>query len=435
MTTPVEPAQDPDDRLSGDLRARISAMVDRVVKGEEKGAKEELEVFLVKAWELCRRKLAMQGTKADTRDLLGEILFSRLRRGFREFLRTDDAKAELKAAEWAIGALVAGSALSDFAAVIDRAILDAGSLREYSFAGRADFISLEEIMQLLGAGKHVGCLSLEKPDNRLDIYFDRGIVAFLDPHHLVRRMLPGRSKMAIREIPAKMLADAEQRRTQKGTPIFLSLRDLGFLKPAELRDAMRLMGTEVLYDFLREQNEATFFYRRLDEVPDFVREHHLRLGVTPILLEGNKRLDDWRNLCRAFPDPDQAVQQGQDMFTRLAELDLGVMEIKLLAFLNGENSPRQLVSLMGLPLQDVYAMLVRLARDGVVIPPGGDESLPDSGMLQSDDSMEEAFAALDANDDDAQLNNALDKVLGSLGGDDGGEGKLDLDKLDLGRRR
>src|SRR4030095_2960203 len=110
--------------------------------------------------------------KNETRDLLGELLFSRLRRGFRDFLRSTDARQEIKAAEWVLGSWLAGGALTEFAQALDRAILEAGSPREYSFAGRTDFIPVEEVMQLLGAGKHTGCLSLERADNRVDMWLD-----------------------------------------------------------------------------------------------------------------------------------------------------------------------------------------------------------------------------------------------------------------------
>ena len=58
-------------------------------------------------------------------------------------------------------------------------------------AVRTDFLSGEEVLQMLAAGKHLGCLSLEKGDNRLDIYLQEGRIYFLDPHHIVRRVVPG----------------------------------------------------------------------------------------------------------------------------------------------------------------------------------------------------------------------------------------------------
>ena len=424
------------DQLAGDLKARLGSLIDSIVSAREANARDEWDHLLQKGKELVRRKLAMQGTKNETRDLLGELLFGRLRRGFREFLKSADARLEVKAAEWVLGNWLAGGALTEFAQALDKAILEAGAPREYSFAGRTDFISVEEVMQLLGAGKHTGCLSIERPDNRIDMWIDRGVVAFLDPHRMIRRVLPGGNKMVYREIRPEMLAEAETLHSQQGLPMFLALRDLGFFKPEEVKDMMRLLGEEVVHDFIRDQGSCAFSYRRCTELPDYAKEFNLRLGITPILLEASKVLDDWRVISKVFPDPDAPVQPVPDMFSKISSLDLAVLEIKLLTQINGENSPRQIAPIMGLPLKEVYSVLVNFAKAGVVIAPGGLESLPEES-LDAESSMQVAFDALDANDDKAAIGSALGKVLGDGGKQDkrGASGKFGIDLLDVTRKR
>lgn len=424
------------DQTAADLKARIGALIDAIVSMREANAKDEWEHLLQKGKELVRRKLAMQGTKNETRDLLGELLFSRLRRGFREFLKTTDARQEVRSAEWVLGNWLATGALSEFAHALDRAILEAGSPREYSFAGRTDFISIEEVMQLLGAGKHTGCLSIERADNRLDLWIDRGVVAFIDPHKMIRRVLPSENKLAYREIPPEMLADAENLHSQQGVPMFLALRDLGFFKQDEVREMMRSLGEEVVHDFIRDQEACAFSYRRCNELPEYAKEFNLRLGITPILLEASKVLDDWRVISKVFPNPDDPVEPVEDMFSRISGLDLAVLEIKLLAQINGENTPRQIAPIMGLPLKEVYTILVGFAKAGVVHAPGGLDSLPEDS-LDTESSMQVAFEALDANDGKAAIGSALGKVLGDSGSDGGKKpgGKFGIDLLDVTRKR
>jgi hypothetical protein len=90
---------------------------------------------------------------------------------------------------------------------------------------------------------------------------------------------------------------------------------------------------------------------------------------------------------------------------------LGVLEIKLLSQINGDTSPRGLVALLGLPLYDVYQLLIKLSREGILAASGGDMAL--SGLtLSVEESMQEAFAALDANDDAEQRRSAIDRALG-----------------------
>jgi hypothetical protein len=171
---------------------------------------------------------------------------------------------------------------------------------------------------------------------------------------------------------------------------------------------------EVLFDFLRDSGACSFFYRKLETLPDFTNKHRLDLAVTPILLEGSKLVDDWTSMLRVFPDPSAPIQPVPDMFARINNLDLDVVEIKMLAMINGETSPKGLAPAIGLPLIDVYQALMRFTRDGVLVAPGGMEALQDVSC-SVEESMERAFEALDANDDKLAVANALDAA---LGGDD-----------------
>jgi hypothetical protein len=397
--------------LATDLEAGIRALVAALVQKDEEQYEAEFVHLLARVRDLVERKLRMEGTKTDTRDFLGELLFTRMRRGMHLFLKSEDDVRSMRAAEWVMGVLFSVTTLSEFAKAFDQALLRSESnAKDFNFAGRTDFISVEEVLQMLASGKHLGCLSLEKGDNRLDIYLKDGRIYFLDPHHMIRRVLPGDS-MRYREIPEAAITEAQQRRAHDGTPILLTLHDKGVLRREELRELMRQFGKEVLFDFMREAEPYAFYYRKLSSLPAYAEANDLRLGVTSLLLEGSKQLDDWKQMLQAFPDPDAPIEPKADMFVRMGDVALGVMEIKLLSQINGDTSPRSLVTGLGLPLYDVYQLLLKLSRDGVLAAPGGDRAL--SGItLSVEESMQEAFAALDANDDAEQRRSAIDRVFG-----------------------
>lgn len=399
--------------LSDALKEKLCAVVDQLVGGSPKSDRA-FEELCTKAAELFRRKVSFEATRNDTRDTLSEVLFSRLRQGFRALGGDTDAQQETRAAEWVMGALFGTAALNDFGTAVDKAMHRGASPREYSFAGLADFISLEEVLQLLGGGNHRGCLTLEKHDNRLDIYLNCGHIAYFDPHHMIRRLLPMQSNMNYREVSQKDVEAAEERHAKEGVPIFTTLKEAGYFKERELRESIRTLGAEILYEFLRDQDLVAFFYRRMDRLPDFVTEADLRMMVTPLLLEGSRRMDDWNKRIKVFPDLDEPVQPGPDMFARISSLNLGVHEIKMLAQINGENSPRALSVAMGLPVFDIYQTLVRFAAEGVVVPPSNGLAELAELEMSVEESMEQAFEALDANDDGKTFTLALDKVLGDL---------------------
>lgn len=415
--------------LAADLKERIGSLIDGLVGKQDEVYESEFVHLLSRVRELVERKLRMDGTKTDTRDFLGELLFTRLRRGMHLFLRSDDAVTSLRAAEWVMGVLFSVTTLSEFAKAFDQSLIRSNSgTKDFNFAGRTDFISVEEVLQMLSSGKHLGCLSLEKGDNRLDIYLKDGRVFFLDPHHMIRRVLAVDS-MRHREIPEAAVTEAESRRAREGIPVLLSLQEKGVFKKDELREVMRTFGKEVLFDFMREHEPYAFYYRKLEQLPAFAESNDLRLGVTSILLEGSKQLDDWRQMLQVFPDPDASLVPKADMFARMGDVALGVLEIKLLSQINGDTTPRSLVSTLGLPLYDVYQLLIRLSREGI-LSASGDLGLL-QGMDEDDtsmrDSMQEAFAALDANDDAEQRRSAIDRVFGD---ENGGSGLGTLSALD-----
>lgn len=428
-----------------ELEAGIRALVHALVSKDEEQYEAEFVHLLARVRDLVERKLHMEGTKTDTRDFLGELLFTRMRRGMHQFLKSDDEVRSMRSAEWVMGLLFSVTTLSEFAKAFDQALLRSESqAKDFNFAGRTDFISVEEVLQMLASGKHLGCLSLEKGDNRLDVFLKDGRIYFLDPHHMIRRVLPG-DAMRYREIPEAAITEAEARRAKDGTPILLALHDKGVFRRDELREVMRQFGKEVLFDFMRETEPYAFYYRKLTALPEFAEANDLRLGVTSLLLEGSKQVDDWKQMIAAFPDPDAPIEPKADMFVRMGDVALNVMEIKLLSQINGDTSPRALVTGLGLPLFDVYQLLLKLSREGILAAPGGDRAL--SGItLSVEESMQEAMAALDANDDAEQRRSAIDRVFGEAesprmptatasaldkvlgGGDDaaGGAGVLDL---------
>jgi len=176
---------------------------------------------------------------------------------------------------------------------------------------------------------------------------------------------------------------------------------------------------------MREREPYAFYYKKLDALPDFATAHDLRLGVTSLLLEGSKQLDDWQQMLTIFPDPEAPLTAADDMFARMGDLALGVTEIKLLTQLGAETTPRSLVGSLGLPLFEVYQVLIRLSVEGILQTSGDLSALQGLDVDRREESveetMQEAFAALDENDDESQRQSAIDRV---FGGDDSGDGAL-----------
>lgn len=401
-------------QLGNDLKAKLGQIVDGVVAKDRAGAAGQYEGLVARLHEAFRHGLGAAGN-SKIRDQLAEALFPRLKEAFRKLFDQTGWVDPLKCAENLVGLIVATDTCRQFAAAVEQVVEEGGGGQNrdaFSFAGLTDFISVEEVLQLLGAGKHTGCLTLESANNYIEVYLSAGRLAFLNPRTLLRRVFPTRDAMGWREIPERLRQTATKDFEKSSVPIALTLHQNGFLRENEVREACKLLGVEVLVEFLHEQGPATFCYKRVQDLPDFAVKYDMRVGITPFLLEGSKRLDDMFNMRKVFPDHDQAVRMQTDAFVRLGDLNLNPMEIKMLAGLNEGVSPRELSQRVGIPMFETYQALVRFAREGVVVPPGGVSTLLGIAVT-AEENLQSAFDALDANDDEREVSNALDKAFGT----------------------
>lgn len=401
-------------QLANDLKAKLGRIIDATVAQDQDASASQFEALVARLHDVFRHRSAVAGGKR-VRDQLAETLFPRLKAAFRQLFDQTSWIDPLKCAENLLGLIVAADTCGEFAAAVEQVVEEGGGghgREAFSFAGLTDFISVEEVLQLLGAGKHTGCLTLENASSHIEVYLSQGRLAFLNPRTLLRRVFPTRDAMGGREIPERLMQTAVKAFEKSGVPIALTLYQHGFLRENEVREACKLLGVEVLVDFLYEPEPSTFCYRRVLDLPDYAIKYDLRIGITPFLLEGSKRLDDMSNMRRVFPDPEQAVRMQTDAFVRLGDLNLTPMEIKMLAGLNEGVSPRQLAQRVGIPLFETYQALVRFAREGVVVPPGGVSVLVGLAVT-AEENLQTAFQALDANDDAHEVSSALDKAFGT----------------------
>ena len=403
-----------------DLSTRILETVKSMVSGSQRETEADFGHLLDRVKDLFCRRHSLTAQGGETKDMLTEVLFGRVTRGFTEFYENADISGDpRKAAEFLLGTVLTGAALAEFAHVIDSVLMEEGAPKDFHLAGRADFISMDELLQLLAAGKHTGQLSLQNPEARLDIWFKDGLIAFIDPHCLNQRLIPGRGLTRWREIPQDLLNEANEIRSTEGTPVLLTLHERGFLKADELTEQLRNLGFEKIFGYLQDGKHCAFGYTATEDLPSYVTDYHCGMPVTPLLLEGHKRIDDWRRILRVFPELDAPILPTEDMFMKIGQLSLDVVEIKALTLVDGMNSFRDIAGQTGLNNFDLGMMLCAFARDGVIVPPGGREALFEEEELSLEESMDAAALALDANEAMDSIPDSLDQVFGT---DDDGFG-------------
>ncbi len=405
--------------LAEDLTHLILETVEKILDGREREADEDYAALMDRVQDLFLRKSDLKALKSETLSLLEELFRSRFRRGFKAVVRRDGADPS-NLVSYLMGTVFTASALGELALSLDRILLEQSAPQEFNFAGKGDFIAVEEVMQLLTAGHHTGVFVVEKPDNCVEMYFKEGHVAFVSPHKLTRRVIRGEGLKEYREIPVEMAREAEERFVEEGLPIFLHFLEKGFFEEDEFLSFLRDQGGELIYEFIRESSECSYRWISMQDLPEFAERFDIRLDVMPILLEAHKQMDDWRLIKRIIPDMDTPIEPAPDRFSVLAEMALDASQIKLLAMINGENTVRTMAEDGGIPPFEVASMLAEFAKLGIIVPPGGPESLLDQPQSVQE-SVEWALAALDANEDLDALSNSLDQVFDKISPGEGGE--------------
>ena len=401
-----------------DLPSKIVGSLEALSDGDMGEEGKDFEHLLGRVRELVDRRAAQVNTKGETRDLLREVLFSRLNKGFEEFIQRGDLVGDArKKADFLVGSILTGTVLDEIAVILDRVLRDAAMPHDYHLAGRADFIRLHELLQLLSSGKHTGRLMVERAETQIDLYMLNGSVGFVDPHQFSQRMIRGKGLSPWREIPEALSEEANRVRLEEGVPILMTLKNRGYFKEDEFKNQLRAIGAELIYDLLMRNHDASFSYKAMEEVPDFVTKYNAALPIMPLMLEGHKRIDDWRAIAKAFPDLQVPITPAPDLFTQIAEMSLGVVEIKVLTLVNGENCFDQIRRSVGLNRYDLGVMLLNFAHEGILEPPGGRESL--GHELSAEESMEAVEEALMVNESLEAIPESLDAIFGESDDDQG----------------
>jgi hypothetical protein len=175
---------------------------------------------------------------------------------------------------------------------------------------------------------------------------------------------------ATAETLAKVLA--ERSKAKGRVPLFgADLVERGLISPAALNRAMTRQTSELAYETLRWR--AGFFqFRRTDDLPPVARQAALALNVDRMLLEGYRRVDDWRVIEREIASFDEVFVRNEDKVNALARGTFTRDELAVLAEVDGRHTVREVVRKLRMGSYDVSKIFFRLRRARLVrrrVPP------------------------------------------------------------------
>jgi CheY-like chemotaxis protein len=274
-----------------------------------------------------------------------------------------DAAPEASAAD--IGSLSLVPANEPVPEAAEMALIAAAAL-----SGNMAAVSIADVLGLLKDEAQTGVLSIAREDARLQISLREGSVDFATAEGVPEDFLLGRFLVRAGAIGKEDLADVLEARSRMVlVPLGLLGADLvgrGLVTTAGLRKAVSLQTAALVFESLRWGAGRFWFEAGADVLPAAARDAALGLSIDALLMEGFRRVDEWRLIEREVGDFDQVFVRDEDKVAALGRGKLTREELTVLEIVNGKNSVRDIVHLSQLGSFEATRMLYRLLRTKLV---------------------------------------------------------------------
>jgi hypothetical protein len=165
-----------------------------------------------------------------------------------------------------------------------------------SLTGNLRTMDLPEILQWISTGRKTGTLHIERRSVHKRIVFKDGVIhssTSNDPRESMGQFL-----IRDRHVTEEQLFRALLRQETEGRLLGAILVGDGVLSEEDMRQSLEAKAEETIYDlFLWTEGKFEF---KDGEMPANILVH-VEMGVTSVIMEGIRRVDEWRRIKDVFP--------------------------------------------------------------------------------------------------------------------------------------
>jgi len=236
-----------------------------------------------------------------------------------------------------------------------------------ALAGDLAIVSIADVLLLLQDRGYTGTVNLAQGRAQMDIHLGLGRVEFAGAHGVAEEFLLGRFLVSGGHLSEDVLAKALEDRKNDGVDELLGayLCSRGLLAPAGLRKAMAKQTAALVFESLR-WGAGRFSFRPLHELPSAAREASLSLAVDGLILEGLRRVEEWRVIEQEIGDFDMTFVRNEDKLATFSRGQLLREEAAIAELVNGRNTVRDLIQISKMGSYDVTQVLFRLLRSKLI---------------------------------------------------------------------
>lgn len=243
--------------------------------------------------------------------------------------------------------------------------------------GELATMGLEDIFQWLAVGKKTGVLEIKGPAHSKRISFADGKITSVwssDPRDYLGQFL-----LASNRISEQQLKEALATQEDENQVLGKILVNRNLISETEIRRIVQLKTEESIYDtFLWEVGTFEFH----DFRPPDQKTMLLSLEVTGIVLEGARRIDEWKVIKRTIKGPDAILGPVSEVISEM--LPLAPEDADILSRMDDRKTVGQVVRELRKPEFLVSKHLHDLLDRGMlrVLDPGGHINEATSAQLQ-----------------------------------------------------
>lgn len=247
--------------------------------------------------------------------------------------------------------------------------LEGGMRGNVVLDGLLDSVALGEVFQLLAFQSQTGLLVVDRGvdgsasvtfalrNGRIDLAVGRDLVdEFRLGRYLVEMGVVSRA-----HIDAVIASLAGQR-----VLIGQALVTGGFIREVDLERALERQTSEILYEVVRWSG-GRFRFEAGSTLPE---AQYARLGLPSesFILEGYRRLDEWRMIGEYLPSDRTVLARDEALVAGLAQHELHLNERRVLDAVDGTRSVRDVVDAVCMSSFDTCKILYRLLQARLVAP-------------------------------------------------------------------
>lgn len=250
-----------------------------------------------------------------------------------------------------------------FSLADDLARLSPGPTGVSSLNGRLEHGSLGDVLQMLEGQRQTGVLNVERGqhliqiclrDGRVEIALSRGV----DPEFLLGRYLIEAGALTAAQLKAI------QEEPSEGKWLGDRLLAQNLITEEQKQKALVRQTSELIYEVLRWKR-GIFRFERFARLPQ-AQNANLGLPIASVLMEGLRRVDEWRLVAEQVHDFDVVFVRNEEALAAFDRDNLSRVERVVLEAVDGKRSVRDLLSHTHIASFDACKALFQFATSRLI---------------------------------------------------------------------